>query len=151
MRLKDHVKTIGINQSLSNNTLYEHKCLQKIKKLYKHAGKCDNQQQFKDIIEANMASTLEVFSNDSPMSPMTSTLVKKPSARIALCLFTNILDVKDKTATCRVGSAKSKRKAIKYRTTPWALNQKLKGNSKINDQIKKSLYNCIVHNPQVVQ
>ena len=44
MRLNDHVKTIGINQSLSNNTLYEHKCLQKIKKIYKHAGKCDNQK-----------------------------------------------------------------------------------------------------------
>ena len=40
-RLKYHVKTIGIDQSLSNNSLYEHKCLENIKKLYKHAGKCD--------------------------------------------------------------------------------------------------------------
>ena len=27
LRLKDHVQTIGIDQSLSNNALYEHKCL----------------------------------------------------------------------------------------------------------------------------
>ena len=42
-RLKDHVHTIGIHPSLSNNTIYEHKCLENIKKLYKQAGKCDNQ------------------------------------------------------------------------------------------------------------
>ena len=28
-RIKDHMKTISIDQSLSNNALYEHKCLQK--------------------------------------------------------------------------------------------------------------------------
>ena len=27
LRLKYHVQTIGIDQSLSNNALYEHKCL----------------------------------------------------------------------------------------------------------------------------
>ena len=41
-RLKYHGQIIGIDQSLSNNALYEHKCLQKIKKVYKHAGKYDN-------------------------------------------------------------------------------------------------------------
>ena len=50
LRLKHHVQTIGIDPSLSNNALYEHKCLENIKKLYKQSGKCDNQQQFKDII-----------------------------------------------------------------------------------------------------
>ena len=40
-RLKDHLHTISIDQSLSNIAIYEHKCLQKINKLYKHAGKCD--------------------------------------------------------------------------------------------------------------
>ena len=49
-RLKYHVNTIGIDQYLSNNALYEHNCLKNIKKLYKYAGKCDNQQQFKDIL-----------------------------------------------------------------------------------------------------
>ena len=31
-RLKDHVQTIGIDQYLSNNAIYEHKCLEIIKK-----------------------------------------------------------------------------------------------------------------------
>ena len=56
-RLKYHVQAIGIDPSLSNNNIYEHKCLENIKKLYKQAGKCDDQQQFKDIIEAAMVST----------------------------------------------------------------------------------------------
>ena len=38
-RLKDHVHTIGIDPSLSNNTIYEHKCIENIKKLYKQAIK----------------------------------------------------------------------------------------------------------------
>ena len=42
--LKYYVKTIGIEQSLINNALFEQNFLQNIKKLYKHAGKCDNQQ-----------------------------------------------------------------------------------------------------------
>ena len=81
---------------------------------------------------------------------MTSTPFKKPSAQKSLCLFTNILDVK-KTATRQVGAAKYKRKAIKYTNTPWALKQNQKLNSNIDEQIKKSLYNWIVHDPQVVQ
>ena len=39
--LKDNVNTIGIDPSLSNNAIYEHKCLENIKKLYKQAGKYD--------------------------------------------------------------------------------------------------------------
>ena len=42
LQLKYHVQTIGIHPSLSNNAIYEHKCLENIKKLYKQAGKCDN-------------------------------------------------------------------------------------------------------------
>ena len=42
-RLKYHVHTIGIDQSLRNNALYEQKCLENIKTLYKQAVKCDNQ------------------------------------------------------------------------------------------------------------
>ena len=78
--LKDHVQTIGIEKSLSNNSLYEHKYLENIKKLYKHAGKCDDQQQFKDILEASMVSTPEGFTNECPISLMASTPVKKLSA-----------------------------------------------------------------------
>ena len=31
-RLQDHLQTISIDQFLSNNTLYEHKCLENINK-----------------------------------------------------------------------------------------------------------------------
>ena len=68
-----------------------------------------------------------------------------------LCLFTNILDVKKKTATRWFRDDKSKRKEIKYGNTPWALKQKQKGHSKISEEIKKYLYNWVIHHPQVVQ
>ena len=32
-QLKDHIQTIGIDQYLSKNAIYEHKCLENIKKL----------------------------------------------------------------------------------------------------------------------
>ena len=52
--IKDPLKTIGIDQSLINSALFEHICLQNIKKLYQHAGKCYNQQQLKYILESAM-------------------------------------------------------------------------------------------------
>ena len=51
-------------------------------------------KNFKDILEAAMVSTPEGFINDSPISPMTSAPVKKPSAQKSLCMFTNVLEVK---------------------------------------------------------
>ena len=44
LQLKDHVNTIGIDQSLRNNALFEKIYIQNINKLYKHAGKCDGQK-----------------------------------------------------------------------------------------------------------
>ena len=120
------MKNIGIDQSFSNSDIFEHRCIQNIKKLYKHAGKCDGQQQFKDILEADMVSNPEVFTNNSPISPMNSTPVKKPRSRKSLCLFTNILDVKNKTAIRRVRATKSRPKEIKAGTMPWALKPKRK-------------------------
>ena len=91
---KDHVQTIGIDQSLINNDIYQQKCLENIKKLYKQSGKCDDQKQVKDILESAMVSTTKVFTNNSPISPMKPTQTKKPRAQKSLCLLTNILDVK---------------------------------------------------------
>ena len=48
-----------------------------------------------------MVSTTEELTDDSPNFPMTSTPVKKPSARKSLCLFTNMLNVKKKTTKRR--------------------------------------------------
>ena len=58
-RLEDHMKTVGIDQSLCTRSSFEHKCFKTIKNIYQHAGKCDDQQKLKDIIDAAMVSTTE--------------------------------------------------------------------------------------------
>ena len=90
-RLKYHIQTMGIDPHLSNNNIYEHKCLENIKKIYKQAGNFDDQKQFKDILEAAMVSTPEGFTNNSPISASTSTPFNKPRAQKSLCMFTNVL------------------------------------------------------------
>ena len=75
-----------------------------------------------------MVSNTEEFTDDSAIYPMTSKSFKKPRDRKSLCLFTNILDMKKRTATRRVRAAKYKCKAIKSGNTPWALKQKRKEN-----------------------
>ena len=45
--------------------------------MYQHEGKCDDQQNLKDIQDADMVSTPEGVTYDSPNVPMTSTPVKK--------------------------------------------------------------------------
>ena len=57
-RHKDKKKTIGIDKSVSNGVYFEHKCLNDIK-IYQYAGKCDEQQRFKDTIEAAIIFTTE--------------------------------------------------------------------------------------------
>ena len=46
-----------------------------------------------------MVSTPEGFTENSPISPMTSSPIKKPSAQKSLCMFTNVSDVKKKLLT----------------------------------------------------
>ena len=91
-RIKDRVHTIGINPPLSNNAIYEHKYLENTKKLYKKSGKCDDQRQFKYTLESAMVSNPEGLTNNSPISTMTSSQVKKLSAQKPLCMFTKVLD-----------------------------------------------------------
>ena len=108
--LDDYMKTIGIEQSLCNRSSYEHKCLNNIKNIDQHAGKCNNKQNLKDILDYAMMSTPEDVRYDSPSLPMTSTPVKKSIAGKSLCLFTNIFDIKKKTSKRWVGAEKSKRR-----------------------------------------
>ena len=49
-----------------------------------------------------MVSTPDVVTDNSPNVPPTSTPFNKPSAMKSQCLFTNILDVKPKTAKRRI-------------------------------------------------
>ena len=73
----------------------------------------------KDIIDAAILSTPEGVTDNSPNVHMTSTPVKKPSARKSLCLFTNILDVKPTTAKRRFVAAKFRRKSMKVCNSLW--------------------------------
>ena len=76
-RIEDHMKTIGIDQSLCNKSSFEHKYMNNIKNIYQHAGKCYNQQNLKDILYSDMVLTPEGVTYDSPNVSMTSTPVKK--------------------------------------------------------------------------
>ena len=100
-----HMNTIGIYQSLCNRSSFVHKFLNNIKKIYQYIGKCDDQQNLKDLLDAAMVSTPEEITNDIPSFQMTKTKVKKPSDRKLLYIFTNIFDVRNKTAKPRAGYA----------------------------------------------
>ena len=90
------MKTINIYLSPFNMSTFEHNFMNNIKKIYQHAGKFYDQQNFKDVINAFMVSTPDGVIDKSPNVPMTSTPVQKPSASKSLCLFTNIFNVKNK-------------------------------------------------------
>ena len=74
--LDDHTKTIGVDPSSFTRSPFEQKCLNSTKKIYQHAGKCDNQQNLKDIIDADMVLTPEEVTYESTNVPTTSTPVK---------------------------------------------------------------------------
>ena len=71
-RLEDHMKTISIDQSSFTRSSFEHRCMNNIKKIYQHAGKCDDQQNIKDIIDAAILSNPEGVTNHSPNVHLTS-------------------------------------------------------------------------------
>ena len=119
-----------------------------INKIYQHAGKSDYQQNIKDIIDATIVSNPEAVTDNSTNVPMASTPVKKQSAGKSLCLFTNILDFKPKTAKRSIVDAKYKRRAMKVVTNQWG--GKRKRHSKINELIKCNLCAWITCHHQVV-
>ena len=91
-RLKQNLVTIGIYLLISNKV----KCkYQESMQIY---WKCGDEQQYKSVIEASMVSTPEKFTNNSTMSPRPSVTVRNPSARKSLRIFTEVLDVKNKTS-----------------------------------------------------
>ena len=125
--------------------------MHKIKKIYQHAGKCDDQQNLKDTLDASMVSNPEGVTDNSPNVTMKSTPVKKPSDRKSLCLFTNILYVIQKIERRCIGAVGSKHRAMKVGTSLYNKKKKRKRNSKINDNIKHHLYAWITCHPEVVQ
>ena len=77
-RLEDHMKTIGIDQSSFAKSSFEHRCMNNIKKIYQNAGKCDDQQNLKYIIDAAILSNPEGVIDNSPNVHRTPKPVKKP-------------------------------------------------------------------------
>ena len=48
--------------------MYEHRCLENIKKLYNRYGKCNNKQHYNTIIEEAMVSTPDRGTDNNPTS-----------------------------------------------------------------------------------
>ena len=71
-RLEGHMKTIGIDQSSFTRSSFEHSFINNIIYIYQHAGKCDDQQNLKDIIDADIISTPEGVTDNSPNVHMKS-------------------------------------------------------------------------------
>ena len=49
-QLEKHMGDIGVDQSLINSALYEHRCLENINSLLKTAVKCEDQQRYNAMI-----------------------------------------------------------------------------------------------------
>ena len=71
-RLEDNMNTIGIDPYSFARSSFEHRCMHNIKKIYEHAGKCDDNQNLKDIIDAAILSTPEGVTDNSPNVHMAS-------------------------------------------------------------------------------
>ena len=71
-RLEDHMNTIGVDLSSFARSSFEHRCMNNIKNIYQHAGKCDDQQNLKDVIDAAILSTPEGVTDNSPNVHMAS-------------------------------------------------------------------------------
>ena len=109
--------------------MYGHRYLENIKKLYITAGKYDDKQKYKAMIEALMVSKPEGCTNNIPTTPNPYLLTKNPSVRKLLPQFTETLNVKHNTAVQRFGEAKAKRKAIKTCNVLWSNIEKRRGHT----------------------
>ena len=95
-----------------------------IKNIYQHSGKCDDQQNLKNIIDAAILSIPEGVTDNSPNVHISSTPVRKPSARKSLCLFTNILSVIPTASKRRFVAEKSRCKSMKVCNSLLTKNEK---------------------------
>ena len=116
----------------------------KNQKVNKSAGKCDDKQQYKAMIEAAMIYNTEKFSDISPMSSEQYVPVKQPCARKSLCQFIETLGVKPKTELYRLYDSKLKRKVIRSVSMLWSSIKKLRSHTKINERAERALYKWII-------
>ena len=66
------MKTISIDKTSFTRFSFEHICMNNIKKIYQHAGKCDAQQNLNNIIDAVILSTTEGVTDHSYNVHLTS-------------------------------------------------------------------------------
>ena len=90
------MKTISVDQSSFTRSSFEHRCMNNIKNIYQYAGKCDDQQNLKNIIDAAILSTPERVTDHSLNVHLTSDHVL-PQCKCVLrccadCLCINIPD-----------------------------------------------------------
>ena len=71
-QLKQHMFKAGVYQWISISALYEHILMGNVGKLYKYYIKCDNQHQYKALIESDMVSTHKVLIYNNTMTHITS-------------------------------------------------------------------------------
>ena len=98
--------------------------------------KCDNQQHNKAILEAAIFYTPSRFTENSPISPGPSMIFIKPSPRKSLCLFTEVLNVKNKTDVRQVSDAKSKYKSNRAGSILCSVIPNIRRHTKIKEQVK---------------
>ena len=79
---------------------------EKHKMVIQNCWKCNDQQQYKTIIDSEMVSTPDGFTDNIPISTRHSVTVKHCSARKSLCRFSEPLDIKSKTSVHKLGAAK---------------------------------------------
>ena len=60
-----------VHTSSFTRSSFEHRCMNNIKKIYQHASKCDDKQNLKDSIDADILSTPEGVTENSPNVHMT--------------------------------------------------------------------------------
>ena len=94
------------------------------------AGKYDDQQQYKAIIEAAMVSIPEVFTHNIPISFGPYLPAKQPNTRKYLCKFSETLDAKPKTDFFWLCVSTSKSKAIREDNILLSIIPKLHGHTK---------------------
>ena len=85
------------------------------------------------------------------MPPGPPIIIRNPCAIKSLCVFTEFFDSKKKAYVRQFGYAKSECKAIIPGSMSWSSILKKIGHTQIHEWVKKSIYNCILQHPQILQ
>ena len=112
---------IGVDPSLSNNSLYEHICMENIK-------------FFTNLLINVMANiSIKLFLKQQWSPPLNNSPTKAHFHLINLSLLktnSDVLDIKQKADVLRLGAAKSKYRAIISGNTLWSIISKYCGHTK---------------------